>query len=85
MDAAWFAILTTVVLAVIAGLIAHIRDDAHTKERLAKLETQADQDHEEIKTLRERFHDVRKQVLADCWDYFKERYEELRRMVVERK
>ncbi len=70
MDAAWFAILTTVVLAVIAGLIAHMRDDARTKERVAKLETDNAHTKDEIKSLRDRWHDMRDDLIKRIAELF---------------
>lgn len=59
MDAPWVAIIVTVVLAVVSGLIAHILHDAKAHERIAKAEAEIEALKGESDKTRENVHRLR--------------------------
>lgn len=73
MDPAWLAIIVTIVIAIIAGLVAHVLHDSKAYERIAKLESRVDNLEDEVKSLRARWHDLRDGTLKDAMKYFEER------------
>ena len=59
MDSTWFAIIVTVVIACVGGLVAHILHDAKAHERIAKVESEVDNLKGESEKTRENVHRLR--------------------------
>lgn len=77
MDATWVAIIVTVTLAVVAGLVAHIRSDAQVearaRERMSKVETEVSGLKGETERTREHVHKLRDdlpKIIKDLIDWF---------------
>lgn len=82
----WILGIGAAIIAAIGGALwKHITEDAKVRERLATLEADNEKNKEEIKSLRERWHDLRDKTLRDAWNLFQERFEamktELRRLI----
>lgn len=75
--------MAVIVAAIGGALWKHITSDADHREkiagRLATLEQQHEQDHEEIKSFRTRYHDLRDQLTRYIGDKLNEAVEAVRR------
>lgn len=75
----WIAGIFAVIVGGIGGALwKHIVEDAKVRERLASLETDTEQAKEEIKTLRQRWHDLRDGTVRETWQMMQERFEAFR-------
>lgn len=75
----WIAGIFAVIVGAIGGALwKHIVEDAKVRERLASLETDTEQAKEEIKTLRQRWHDLRDGTVRETWQMMQERFEAFR-------
>lgn len=74
----WIAGIFAVIVAAIGGALwRHIVEDAKVRERLATLESDNTTNKNEIKSIRDRWHDLREHTLNDIWSLFRERLESL--------
>jgi cell division protein FtsB len=72
-DVRWAAIIVTVVLACIGGLVAHILHDAKAHERIAKAEAEIDTLKGESEKTRDNVHKLRDSLpgmIKDLIDWF---------------
>jgi len=72
-DVNWVAIIVTIVIAVIGGLVAHILHDAKAHERIAKVETEVETLKEEQGRTRESIHRLRDdmpRIIKDLVEWF---------------
>lgn len=63
------------------ALWKHVVEDAKVRERLATLEADAETTKEEVKSLRERWHDLRDDTLKRIWELFEDKFERFREEV----
>lgn len=75
----WIAGIFALIVGAIGGAFwRHILEDAKVRERVATLEADSKQTKEEVKSLRERWHDIRDTTVRDTWTMLQDRFEKFR-------
>lgn len=75
----WIAGIFAVIVGAIGGALwKHVIEDGKVRERLATLEADNARQEEEIRSLRERWHDLRDNTLKEAWAMFQEWRDDLK-------
>lgn len=80
----WIAGIFAAIVAAIGGALwKHVIEDAKVRERLATLEADSKRTDDEVRSLRQRFHDFRDGTMRDAWELFEKWRDELKQWVRE--